>query len=104
MLPQTRNKLRLFSGISLVLGCALVGMLWWGAKPDIVVQGTPIPTFWEVLMAKHEIVDELQWKILDVTVNHSFFSNLLRFILVLTAFASLVTIVVVYSDTRLTSK
>lgn len=104
MLPQTRRKLRIFSGISLIVGCAVVALLWFLAEPEVIVQGTPIPSFRDVIMAKHEIVDELRWKILDVTVSHSFFCNLLRFVLVATVFTSLVTVVVVYNDIRLTKK
>ena len=104
MLPQTRRKLRIFSGVSLIVGCCLVATIWFLAEPVQVVQETPIPSFRDVVMAKPDLTDELRWKILDLTVDHSFFCNLLRFILVATVFTSLLSIVVVYNDIRLTKK
>lgn len=104
MLPQTRHKLRLFAGLALVIGCGLVAALWFAAKPDVIVPGTPVPGFRDIILVKIEITDEIQWKILDLSLSHGFFCNLIRFLIVATIFTSGITLVTIYNDTRLTKK
>jgi len=104
MLPQTRIKLRWFSLISLVVGCVLLLLIWISASPEIVVKGAKLPTFFQVLLSQGNAYDEVQWKLMDLTVDFEFFSNLLRAVLLLTVFTSALSIMVVLSDIRLTKK
>ena len=104
MLPQTRQKLRWFSLVCLVAGCLLLFLVWISARPEIVVKGAKMPTFKQVLLSQGNAYEEVQWRLLDLTVDFEFFSNLLRAILLLTVFASALSIVVVFNDIRLTKK
>jgi hypothetical protein len=104
MLPQTRQKLRIFSLVCLGIGGFLLTLTWLFAEPDIVVRGARIPTFWDVLLSQAGTTDEVQWKLLDMTLSYEVFSNLLRGILLLTVCTSALTIVVVYQDIKLTKK
>ncbi len=104
MLPQTRVKLRLFALFSLIVGCALVGLVWMIAKPEEVVKGAHSPTFWETLQAKPAQSDDVQWRLLDLTLNADFFCTLLRSLVAMTVFTSVLSLVVVFNDLRLTKK
>ncbi len=104
MLPQTRQKLRIFSLVCLLGGCLLLFLIWISSKPEIMVKGTKTPTFWDVILSRSNVYDEVQWKMMDLTVSYEFFSDLLRFIMMATVFMSALAIVVVINDVRLTKK
>lgn len=104
MLPQTRQKLRLFSAISLIVGCLFLALIWFSASPEVIVKGERQPTFKEVLLAKPNFYDVVQWKLMDLTISFDFFSTLLRAIVMLTICTSVLSIVVVFNDIRLTKK
>jgi hypothetical protein len=104
MLPQTRQKLRIFSLVSLVIGILVLVMTWMFAEPERVVRGAQFPTFWQVMLSQPSSYEDVEWKLLDMKLSYQFFSNLLRFILLLTVCTSALTLVVVHQDIRLTKK
>jgi hypothetical protein len=104
MLPQTRQKLRLFSFVAIGIGCLLMLTLWMFAEPKILVAGTDIPTFWDVLVGPTQADDAVQWQLLDLELSWQFFANLLRATLFLTVCTAALCLVVVYNDIRLTKK
>ena len=104
MLPQTRQKLRIFSLVSLAIGVLLLVVIWMFAEPEKVVPDARFPTFWEVLLSQPSSYDDVQWNLLDTKLSYHFFSNLLRLILLLTVCTSALTLVVVGQDIRLTKK
>jgi hypothetical protein len=104
MLPQTRQKLRIFSFITLGIGGLLLTLTWLFAEPEIVVRGAHLPTFWDVMLSQPGSLDDVQWKLLDMTLSYQVFSNVLRAILLLTVCTSALSIVVVYQDIKLTKK
>ncbi len=81
-----------------------MALLWFSSQPQRMTRDAQVPTFWQVMLGRANVDDSLQWKMLDVTVSYEFFSELLRFILVLTVFVSALAIVVVFNDIRLTKK
>ena len=104
MLPQTRQKLRVFSLISLVVGCVLLAGIWFSTEATVVVKGTKVPTFWQLMFYQSNVHDEIDWKLLDFKLSTEDFGNLMRLVLILTVTASALSLVVVFQDIRLTKK
>jgi hypothetical protein len=104
MLPQTQQKLRMFSLICLPVGCALLFFIWSISKPDIIVQGTKPPGFWDVILARTDVYDEVQWKLWDLTVSFEFYTDLLRFILLVSVSLSAIALMILFNDFLLTKK
>lgn len=104
MLPQTQRKLRWFSLLSLLVGAVIIATLWFLATPSPVVKGVRVPGFWEMLVMEMENSEELEWRLGTILLTHDFFSNLLRFLCVLTVSSSVLALVVVINDVRLTRK
>jgi len=104
MLPQTRQKLRIFSFIAIAIGCLSLIMLWMFAEPKQVVAGTSIPSFWDVLLGQPHMDGAVEWQLLDMTLSWQFFANLLRAVLLVTVCTSAFTLVIVYNDIGLTKK
>lgn len=104
MLPQTRQKLRIFSFVAIGLGVLLMVLMWVFAEPEPLVKGTKIPSFWDVLLGQPQSDDAVQWKLLDLAMSWQLFANLLRAVLLLTVCTSAVTLAVLYSDIKLTKK
>jgi hypothetical protein len=104
MLPQTRQKLRIFSFVAIGLGVMFMVLLWMFAEPEILVKDTSIPSFWDVLLSQAPSDDAVKWKLLDVDMSWQFFSNLLRIVLILTVCTAALSLSVVYSDIKLTKK
>ena len=104
MLPQTRQKLRVFSLISLIVGCLLLAGIWFSTEATVVVKGTKEPTFWQLLLFQSNVHDEIEWKVMDIKMSTEDYGNLLRLVLILTVTASALSLVVVFQDIRLTKK
>lgn len=104
MLPQTRQKLRVFSLISLIVGCLLLAGIWFSTQKTVVVKDTREPTFWQIMFYKSNVHDEIEWQVMDVKMSTEDFSDLLHLVLILTVTASALSLVVVFQDIRLTKK
>ena len=104
MLPQTRQKLRVFSLISLIVGCVLLAGIWFSTEATVVVKGTKVPTFCQLMFFQSNVHDEIEWKVMDFKMTTEDFGSLMRFVLILTVAASALSLVVVFQDIRLTKK